>query len=173
MLELHDLDAEKAVVGTMITAPETSLDVVADKKLTESHMYHPQTRVIFSAIMTLGASCDPVMVMDAVKRQGDSVPFELIEDCLDRSFEPHLEHHCEVLIDKFNRRRIRTAAEGAIDDCGKDLEPIDIASTMAHVAVEISDVEKTIDKTPIRSEIRLPKMTRLRISRPISSVPNG
>jgi replicative DNA helicase len=53
------------------------------------------------------------------------------------------------LKDKAYRRKIITAASVAIEDCGKDAEPLEIASCLGAVAVEIADLKPTTDKDAI------------------------
>lgn len=154
MLMPHDEMAEKAVVGSMIMDAARALEIVTDAGITEAHFYNHKTAILFSSTMTVGEKCDLVLIQDQLKKEGmfEHVGYEFIEQCADGAFISHLSYHCDILKDKLHRRKIIMAAQNAIDDCGKESEPIEIASEMAAVAVEIADTKPSIDKAQIIAE---------------------
>jgi replicative DNA helicase len=147
----NDLKAEQAVVGSMIMEALRSFEIVTDAGITEAHFYNHQTAIMFAAAMQIGDKCDLVQMLDQLGKDGvlEKIGEQFIHDCADASFVSHLQYHCEILKDKLHRRKIIMSAHNAIDDCGKDLQPIEIASEMAAVAVEISDTKPSIDKAQI------------------------
>ena len=75
--------------------------------------------------------------------------YDFLSEYSDACFPSHLKFHCEILKDKAHRRKIIIAAQNAIQDCETEAEPMEIASALGAVAVEIADVKQSIDKNQI------------------------
>lgn len=148
----NDRNAEMAVIGALIMDAERAFDIVSDEKIDGSHFYSMACSEIFESVVSIGRSCDMIQLCDDLKKNGrlDSVGgIEFVTECADLCFVSYLERHCGILKDKLHRRKIIMAAQEAIDNCGKESEPIEIAASLGAVAVEISDVERSIDKHEI------------------------
>ena len=149
-----DEKSEMAVVGAMIAQPKKVFDIIIDQQIQPEHFAVSKCRWIFEAAMAIGESCDPIQVSDHLNKAGDldKIGEAYIEECFDSCFPAHTEYHCGILKDKYNRRKIIATAQETMAECETDAEPIDIASKLASVAVEISDVETKIDKRQITED---------------------
>ena len=98
--------AERAVLGCLLFAPQTALQIVTSCGLRAGDFYDPQLASIFAGIRTAadeGASLDPISVFHRLATQG--IPFGAISDLSATMPSLHpLPDWC-VLVQDASRRR--------------------------------------------------------------------
>lgn len=129
-------DAEQAVLGALLKDP-SCLATVSDM-LKAEHLYYPQHRSIYNAILsidTMGGRIDPLVVLDRLKNDGvydeiggkaylmkmaDSVPST-----------KNVEAYVKIIVDKYYLRTLMLTAREILDEAGSGTEPPDTLLDMA------------------------------------------
>lgn len=155
-MPVHAEDAERWVIGAALTAKDACADILATGLLPE-HFYFPKHGEVFSAISELferEGAYGPVLIGDLLERRGTlarvgGLPYlhTLFASC---PLAVNVEHHVEVVLDKFRLRGLQEATV-AIQ------QMVATGQASGNVAEVIDDARARLDKVAslaIRSETR-------------------
>ena len=116
----YSLDAEQAVLGSLLKDPEC-LPIVSDM-LKIDHLYLPQHKAIYTAILnidTIGGRIDPLVVLEELKKEGvyDDIGGKTylmkIADAVPST--KNVESYIKIIIDKFYLRTLMVTAREILD----------------------------------------------------------
>ena len=119
------MEAERAVLGALLLAPERTFDLLGEMKCSPEWFYIEANRTIYEAARTLrdqkGAGIDAVTVVSALQEAGalDSVGgAPAVERLVEGELVvAHTEYYADILRQKYVLRRIADAASAAIEKC--------------------------------------------------------
>jgi replicative DNA helicase len=166
----HSLDAEKAVLGSILRDPDT-LNLIADKLIPENFFLdaHQQIFRVFVELYQNNEPTDLLTVADKLRRLGLESeylgPAYLVELTEASPVSQNIEHYAHIVADYFYLRRIidacQTTVQKAISFDGKvagfveDIEKEFLAISNAQDKVGISPVLEVLDSTIAELEKRL------------------
>ena len=121
----YSMEAERAVLGALLLAPERTFDLLGEMKCSPEWFYIEANRTIYEAARTLrdqkGAGIDAVTVVSALQEAGalDSVGgAPAVERLVEGELVvAHTEYYADILRQKYVLRRIADAASAAIEKC--------------------------------------------------------
>jgi replicative DNA helicase len=121
----YSMEAERAVLGALLLAPEKTLDLLGNMNCVPEWFYIEANRTIYEAARTLhdrkGAGVDAVTVVSALQEAGalDSVGgAPAVERLVEGELVvAHTEYYADILKQKYTLRRIVDAASAAIEKC--------------------------------------------------------
>ena len=132
----YSLDAEQAVLGSLLKDPEC-LPLVSDM-LKIDHLYLPQHRAIYTAILnidTLGGRIDPLVVLEELKKEGvyDDIGGKTylmkIADAVPST--KNVESYIKIIIDKYYIRTLMITAREILDETNNGTDSPDSLLDMA------------------------------------------
>ena len=132
----YSLDAEQAVLGSLLKDPEC-LPLVSDM-LKIDHLYLPQHKAIYTAILnidTLGGRIDPLVVLEELKKEGvyDDIGGKTylmkIADAVPST--KNVESYIKIIIDKYYIRTLMITAREILDETNNGTDSPDSLLDMA------------------------------------------
>lgn len=149
----HDLDAERAILGSILLCPEVLADV--GELVEEGDFYDFRNQAIFSAMCVLestGSAIDHILVAEALKQQGqlekvggNAAIAELIETV---STAANVTTHCRVVREKSRRRALRRMAFDLFKRSTDEQETIDALVEQAEQTL-LGDHNADRDSAPL------------------------
>ena len=138
----HSQDAEMAVLGSILIEADSAEARDAVVTLTPNDFYVEANRVIFGAIAQLISSSRPadfVTVTEELKRtkQLEIVGgIKRVSDCMNAvATAAHLNHYCEIVLQKSLLRKMIAAAARITADCYEEAKPANVILDESQAAV--------------------------------------
>jgi len=154
----HNLDAEKAVLGTVLIDPD-AIAVVADV-LVPDDFYSTPHRLVYAAALRLWQSNTPADLMtlydelrkvEQLEEIGGLAYLSSLENCVMST--ANVEHHARIVRQKSRLRRLIRGSQEILDACYREeKEPDEIMAEAQSTVLEIATDRATNSFAPI-SEI--------------------
>ncbi len=177
---LHDLEAERALLGALLIDPRKVSDV--EGRLGADAFYDPIHRQIFTAMSSIGerSAIDPITIKGKLSEAGvlDAATAERLRVIEESSLSAaNALHYVDIVVDKALRRRLATVAEeisGLAIEAGSDSAAI--CDTAEKLIFEVTDQgrkgEPQILQGVLRETIELVKKMRTSKSA-VTGMPTG
>ena len=148
----HDLNAEVAVLGSMLLAPEEAIDVAC--RLVPKAFYNEKHRIIFKALLELNensdSSIDLITLGDQLRRKGDfnkaGGEDYLIHLMNSMPTAANIETYTQIVFENFTLRRLISAGSDIVNKSFDQTTPVkELMDTIEQEIMDIGNAQSKKD----------------------------